>query len=402
MTPFLSIIGIGEDGVAGLSGQARELIGAASLVVGGGRHLALAQSLIAGRSVAWPSPIGDAVPLILQQAPGTVVALASGDPFCFGVGPMLAHALPAGAWQCLPQVSCLSLACARLGWAQQEAEVISFCGRPVAALRAVLQPGRRVLALSEDETTPAAVARLLDEAGFGPSEIVVLEALGGARERVSRHLATGFDAPGLDRLNMMAITLASQPGTRALSRLAGLPDDAFAQDGQLTKREIRAATLAALAPLPGQMLWDIGTGSGSIAIEWMRAHPANRAVALDRRADRLTRAGANAQALGVPGLRCIEGGAPEALVGLPSPDAVFIGGGAQHPDVIARAWEALPPGGRIVVNAVTIETDLVLFKAFADFGGNLTRIGVERLGVVGTMHGYRPAMTITQWAGCKP
>jgi precorrin-6Y C5,15-methyltransferase (decarboxylating) len=315
---------------------------------------------------------------------------------------MLAQAVPPGGWRCLPQVSCLSLACARLGWAQQEAEIISFCGRPVAALRALLQPGRRVLALSEDDTTPAVVARLLDEGGFGTSDIVVLEALGGPRERITHHLAAGFDAPEIDRLNMMAITLRARPSERALPRMPGLPDGAFLHDGQLTKREIRAATLAALAPLPGQMLWDIGTGSGSIAIEWMRAHPANRAVAFDRRADRLARARANAQALGVPGLRCVEGSAPEVLAGMTSPDAIFIGGGAQHADTIGIAWTALASGGRIVVNAVTIETEAALFKARENFGGSLTRIGVERLVDVGRMHGYRPAMTITQWAACKP
>lgn len=402
MTAFLSIIGIGEDGTEGLSGVARALISQASLVIGGDRHLMLAHSLITGRSMAWPSPIGAAIPLILHEAPKPVVALASGDPFWFGVGTTLAGNFPPGAWRCLPQISCLSLACARLGWAQQDAEVISFCGRPIAALRTMLQPGRRVLALSEDHTTPALVARLLDDAGFGPSEIVVLEALGGPHEKITRHRATEFDGREVARLNMMAISLRAAPGARVLSRLPGLPDDAFVHDGQLTKHEVRAATLAALAPLPGQMLWDIGTGSGSIAIEWMRAHPANRAMALDRRADRLQRAAANAQTLGVPGLRFIEGDIPKALAGLPIPDAVFIGGGAQTAGLVDIAWAALPTGGRMVANAVTIETEAALFKAHAAYGGSLTRIGVERLVAVGAMHGYRPAMTITQWSVCKP
>lgn len=402
MKPYLSIIGIGEDGVDGLSVEARGLLAGASLVIGGSRHLALAGGLIAGARAVWPKPIMDAVRLILAEAPLPVVVLASGDPFCFGVGPMLAQALPDGAWRCLPGISSLSFACARLGWALQDTEVISFCGRPVAAMLAGLAPNRRVLALSEDEATPGLVAALLTEHGFGASEIILLEALGGPQERVSRHTAARFVAPDTNRLNLLAITLHAVPGTQILPRLAGLPDDAFAHDGQITKREIRAATLAGLAPMPGDLLWDIGTGSGSIAIEWMRAHPSNRAVALDRRPDRLARAAANAGTLGVPALECIKGSAPEALAGLPPPDAIFIGGGAQIPGVIDTCWSALRTGGRMVINAVTIETEAVLFDAWHQHGGSLIRIGVERLVEVGRMHGYRPAMTITQWAARKP
>lgn len=402
MTPYLSIIGIGEDGVEGLSAEARGLIAGASLVIGGSRHLALADQVITGARALWPKPIGDAVALILAEAPRSVVVLASGDPFCFGVGPMLARALPEGAWRCLPQISSVSLACARLGWALQETEVISFCGRPLAAICAEFAPGRRLLALSADEATPGLVAALLTEQGFGASEIVVLEALGGPQERISRHVARRFAAADVNRLNLVAISLVAAPDAKILSRLAGLPDEAFAHDGQITKREIRAATLAALAPMPGDLLWDIGTGSGSVAIEWMRAHPANRAVALDRRADRLARAAVNAIALGVPALDCIEGSAPQSLAGLPSPDAVFIGGGAQIAGVINACWSALRSGGRMVINAVTIETEAVLFEALRTYGGSLTRIGVERLVDVGRLQGYRPAMTITQWAARKP
>eukprot|EP01037_Dinobryon_pediforme_P001883 gene1882-1914_t len=355
----------------------------------------------AGRGI-WRSRRRCAVALVRERAPSPVVVLASGDPFCFGVGPMLADALPQGSWRCLPQPSCLSLACARLGWAQQDCEVISFCGRPLAKLRGLLQPGQRVLALSEDGTTPGQVAELLAASGFGASEMVVLEALGGSRERVTRHRASGFDAGIIDRLNMMAITMRADPGVRVLAKLPGLPDDAFEHDGQITKREVRAATLAALAPMPGELLWDIGTGSGSIAIEWLRAHRSNQVIAIDRRADRLVRARANALALGVDALRWIEGSAAEVIGSLPAPDAIFIGGGAQSPGLVSRCWEALRPGGRLVVNAVTIETEAVLAQAQAALGGSLTRLGIAHLVEVGGMHGYRPAMVVTQFCVAKP
>lgn len=402
MTAWLAILGIGEDGAQGLSAEARDLLAGASLVVGGARHLALAGGLITGQRRTWPSPIADILPVLSTHRPAPAVVLASGDPFCFGVGPLLAGAFDAGEWRCLPVPSCLSLACARLGWAQQDVETISFCGRPLDPLVTLLHPSRRILALSADAGTPAAVAAFLEARGFGPSEIVVLEALGGANECVRATTAAAFDLGPVHPLNLLAITPRALPGTRILSLAPGLPDDAYGHDGQITKREIRAATLAALAPLRGGMLWDIGAGSGSIGIEWMRGHPANRAIAIDRNAGRLARAGANAAALGVPGLQLVEGPAPDALTGLAAPDAVFIGGGAQGAGVIATAWRALRPGGRIVVNAVTIETEAVLFTALRDHGGTLTRLGVERLDSVGSMHGFRPAMTVTQWAATKP
>lgn len=400
--PWLSIVGIGEDGTTGLSAAARDAISSARLVVGGTRHLALAESVITGEKWPWASPMRETLPSLLAARPEPVAVLASGDPFCFGVGPMLAATVAAGEWRCLPAPSCLSLACARLGWALQEVATISFCGRPLAPLAALLQPGARVLALSADDTTPRAVAAFLTERGFGPSEIILLETLGGPRERVRTTTAASFDLGDTHRLNLLAITLHAGPEARIIPLATGIDDDAFAHDGQITKREIRAATLSALAPRRGGLLWDIGTGSGSIAIEWMLCHPANHAIALDRRADRLAHAAANAERFGVPGLHCIEGAAPASLKGLQAPDAVFIGGGAQGAGVIDTGWAALKPGGRMVINAVTIETEAVLIAAHARLGGTLSRIGVERLSPVGRMHGYRPAMTVTQWMAVKP
>jgi precorrin-6B C5,15-methyltransferase / cobalt-precorrin-6B C5,C15-methyltransferase len=399
---WLSIIGIGEDGVDGLSARAAKLIGQASLVVGGRRHLELAKPLIQNETMLWPTPIGDALPPILARKPAPVAVLASGDPFCFGVGTLLAARIPADEFLCLPAPSAFSLACARLGWAMQDLSTISFCGRPIAALLPLLQPGTRILALSADTTTPATVADMLRAHGFGASRVIVLEALGGPRERIRTATADGFSLPDIDPLNMLAMEIIAGADARAMPLSAGLDDAFFENDGQITKKEIRAATLAALAPCRGDFLWDIGSGSGSVAIEFLLRHPSCRAIAIERVAERAARAMRNAARLGVPGLRMIEGVAPQCLAGLPAPDAVFIGGGAQQPGMIDSAWSALRPGGRMVVNAVTIETEAVLLAVVGRLGGTLARLGVERLDRIGSLRGFRPAMTVTQWAARKP
>jgi precorrin-6B C5,15-methyltransferase / cobalt-precorrin-6B C5,C15-methyltransferase len=400
---WLSIVGIGEDGVDGLSARAATLIGNAKLVVGGQRHLNLARTLIRGESMAWPSPMGDALPGILARRPAPVTVLASGDPFCFGVGPILAAHVPAEEFLCLPAPSAFSLACARLGWAMQDVAAVSFCGRPIAAVLPLLQPGARILALSADAGTPGLVATLLCQHGFGGSAITVLEALGGPRERVRPPVAAdGFAVTDIDPLNLMAIEVAMGPAARVVPLATGLDDALFEHDGQITKKEIRAVTLAALAPRRGALLWDIGSGSGSIAIEFLLRHPACRAIAIERVPERAARGIRNAAGLGVPWLRLVEGSAPDCLVGLPAPDAVFIGGGAQQPGMIDTVWAALRPSGRMVVNAVTIETEALLLDAVSRLGGTLTRLGVERRDRIGGLHGFRPALTVTQWAATKP
>ncbi len=405
--PWLSILGIGEDGVEGLSLHAARLISDASLVIGGARHLALCATLLRRETMVWPTPIAHAIPLLLARRPAPVAVLASGDPFCFGVGSLLAAHVPAAEFICLPAPSAFSLACARLGWALQDAAVISFCGRPLAAVAPLLQPGARVLALSADATTPAQVAALLSTRGFGASRITVLEALGGPREQVRSATAADFPLPDIDPLNLLAIEVAAAADAKVIPLAAGLDDGCFDHDGQMTKSHVRAMTLAALAPRRGELLWDIGSGSGAVAIEWLLRHPANRAVGIERRPDRAARAARNAEALGVPSLRLMHGTAPAALVGLPPPDAVFIGGGAAQKGVIEAAWQALPPGGRLVANAVTIETEAVLFAAVRRLGGSLARLGVERLDSIGAMHGFRPSMTVTQFVAtratpCRP
>ena len=397
--PWLALVGIGEDGVEGLGSPARALLQNASLVVGGARHLRLAESLIRGERLAWPSPMQDAYPAILARAGQDVVVLASGDPYCYGVGGALAALVPAAEMVCIPAPSAFALACARLGWAQQEVATVSFCGRKLEAVIPLLQPGARLLALSADAGTPAALAGLLAARGFGGSRLHVLEALGGKRERI--RIAPPVP-PDIDPLNLVAVEVVAGPGALVVPLAPGLPDGWFENDGQLTKQEVRAMTLAALAPLAGEMLWDIGAGSGSVAIEWCLRGRGCRAVAVEARAERAARAARNALSLGAIGVEIVGGEAPAALAGLPPPHAVFVGGGLQGAGVLEAVWAALRPGGRLVANAVALDTQAMLFAAQARLGGTLTRLAVERLDQIGSMRAFRPAMPVVQWAATKP
>ena len=443
---WLSIVGIGEDGADGLGPVARSLVAGADIVFGGKRHLALAGALIRGEPRAWPSPFEQGVADVLARRGRSVCVLASGDPFHYGVGAVLARHVDPAETVVVPAPSAFSLAAARLGWALADCALLSLHGRALDLVRPHLQPGARVLALTSDSDGPAAVARLLANSGFGPSRLTVLEALGGPRERVRTTTAAAFDLGGIDALNTVAIEVAASPGARIIARAAGLPDDLFEHDGQITKREIRAVTLAALAPRRGETLWDIGAGSGSVAIEWMLADVSLRAVAIEQNADRAARIARNAAALGVPGLEVVHGVAPEVLRALPvtpsplvgegwgggwrgydetqphdphpcplptrgrgtiepihrTPDAIFIGGGAGDAGVLDAAIAALRAGGRLVVNAVTIETEALLIARHAARGGTLTRIAIERAEPIGRMTAWRPALPVTQWAWTKP
>ena len=394
--PWLAIVGIGEDGH--LPPAALDAVSRAELVVGGRRHLALAEATIRGQSLAWPSPMDTAYPTILARRGRPVTVLASGDPFCFGVGTALAALVPVGEWHCHPAPSAFALARSRLGWAMADVAELSVCGRPVAAIIPHLQPAARLLVLSAGAGTPAALATLLRDTGHGASRVTVLEALGGSAERIRSAMADGFDIDA-GPLNTVAIEVA---GGTLRHMATGLPDALFEHDGQLSRREVRTVTLSSLAPRRGELLWDVGGGAGSIGIEWMLRHPANRAVAIEPNAERAARIGRNAESLGVPALAVVQGSAPDALAGLPPPDAVFLGGGAHRPGVIDLAWGALRTDGRLVANAVTTETEIVLLAAQARLGGTLLRLGVSRLDGVGPMHAFRPAMTVTQWLAVKP
>ncbi|MGK5553147.1 precorrin-6y C5,15-methyltransferase (decarboxylating) subunit CbiE [Actinomadura kijaniata] len=394
--PPVVVVGIGADGWTGLADDARRALRDAEVVFGGPRQLALLPGEVTARHVPWPSPMLPALPGLFDEHAGRRIAvLASGDPMFHGVGGTLARLLGPARLRVLPHPSSVSLACARLGWPLEDTEVVSAVGRPLETLHRVLAPGRRVLVLSADAATPARVAALLAERGH-TADLTVLERLGAPGERV-RPLPPG-GADDVDPLNIVAVHCrAGDP----LPLVPGLPDDAYDHDGQLTKREVRALTLARLAPTPGALLWDVGAGSGSIGIEWMRAHPSCRAVAVEHHPGRAARVTANAAALGVPGLRLVEGRAPEALHGLPAPDAVFVGGGATVPGVVETCWRALRPGGRLVVNAVTLETERLVGEWRARVGGDLTRIQVSRAAPVGGFTGWRTMMPVTTWTAVK-
>lgn len=397
---WLSIVGIGEDGLAGLSPAARALIEQAEIVFGGARHLALAGEAVHGRTEAWPSPFDVEVVLALRGR--NVCVLASGDPFLHGVGATLARHVPLGEMRVLPAPSSFSLAAARLGWPLAEVGCLTVHGRSLDLVRAHLHDGRRLLVLTSDGAGPGEIATLLAANGFGSSTLHVLEALGGPRERVRSTRAVAFDLGEVDPLNVVGIEVLAGEGARIVARAPGLPDDLFENDGQLTKREIRAMTLSALAPRRGELLWDIGAGAGSVGIEWMLADPSLRVIAVEERTERADRIRRNAGALGVPGLTVVEGRAPDALIGLPTPDAIFLGGGASEPGVMEEAIAALKSGGRLVVNAVTLETEAILLAQHAARGGDLTRIAISRAAPVAGMTGWRPAMPVTQWSWVKP
>ena len=398
---WLSIVGIGEDGVEGLSRVARGLIEGAEIVFGGRRHLALAAPLTRGATRPWPSPFDSATAEVMRQRGRPVCVLASGDPFQHGVGAVLARQIDAREMIVMPAPSAFSLAAARLGWSLPQTVLISVHGRTLDLIRPHLQPGARILALTSGGEDPAALARLLVEAGFGASRLKVLEALGGPRERIRGTTAAAFDFGTVGSLNTVAVEVEAAPGARVLPLTPGLPDNLFEHDGQITKREIRAVTLSSLAPRRGELLWDIGSGSGSVAIEWLLADPLMRAVAIERRAERAARIRRNAAACGVPGLEIIEGTAPAALSALATPDAVFVGGGG-NAGVFDAAARALRAGGRLVANAVTLETEALLLARQAAFGGELIRIAISRADAIGEKTGWRAAMPVTQWLWTKP
>jgi len=396
----VTVAGIGADGWAGLSPRSKAAIEQAGLLVGSPRQLALLPDGVAGRRIPLPSPLLPGLWDLVAEHTGpdgtdgpALVVLASGDPMFYGIGSTLVRALGADRVTVLPHPSSVSLAAARLGWPLEDTDVVSLVGRPLELLHPLLQPGRQVLALAAAPSAAADILALLHARGFGASPVTVLADLGGTAEAVAP-----ADGHPHSRLAIVAIECRLDEGAAPLPRSPGLPDDAFEPDGQITKREIRALALAALAPVPGQLLWDVGAGSGSIGIEWMRTHPASRAIAVEPRADRRDRIARNAAALGAPGLVVVPGTAPEALAGLEHPDAVFIGGGVTAEGLVAACLDALDAGGRLVANAVTIEGELVLADWHRRLGGDLTRIAVERASPLGTFTTWRPALPVVQWS----
>ncbi len=393
----IHVVGIGADGWDGLTAEAHEALLGADVVFGSPRQLETVTSRVAADCRVWPSPMLGALPELVTSATGRVCVLASGDPMWHGVGSTLTRLL--GPVRVISHPSAVALACARLGWGVEEVEVVTAVGRPLDTLHPALQPGRRVLVLGTGADAAERVAALLTARGFGDSELTVLTRLGAPDEDRSTAPAHAWVGPH-DPLAVIAIDCAERAPARP--RTPGLPDDAYDSDGQLTKREIRALTLALLVPVPGQLLWDVGAGSGSVAIEWMRVHPASRAIAIEARDDRRARIAVNAAALGVPGLRIVAGRAPAALEELPDPDAIFVGGGVSTSGVLETAYRRLRPGGRLVANGVTVQTETTLAGWHAELGGTLTRILIQRAEPVGGFTGWRPAMPITQWSVSKP
>ncbi|MCV7383599.1 precorrin-6y C5,15-methyltransferase (decarboxylating) subunit CbiE [Mycolicibacter longobardus] len=398
-TERIVIVGIGADGWGGLTEPARAAVAFAEVVIGGARHLESLPDVDGQRRLAWPSPLRAGLPALFERLAGQrIVALASGDPLLSGIGATLIEMFGAERVSVLPAVSSVSLARARLGWPAESVAVVSVVGRDVHAVLRELAPARRVLVLSSDETTPAQLAALLTERGYGASRMTVLGDLGGAAESRLETTAATF-AGSVPKLNIVALELA---GPLLAGWAAGLPDDAYDHDGQLTKRDLRAAALARLTPAPGQLLWDVGAGAGSVGIEWMRAHPACRAIAVEANQARARRISDNARNLGVPALQVVCGAAPQALADLPPPDAVFIGGGLTTDGMLAACLTALAPGGRLVAHGVTMETEALLVAAYREHGGELTRIHVEHAAPLGSFTGWTPGRAVTQWALILP
>jgi precorrin-6Y C5,15-methyltransferase (decarboxylating) len=392
--PWLTIIGIGEDGADGLSVDARSALAEAELITGSARHLALLPALNCP-AIEWPVPFADGIAPLLDQRGRRVVMLASGDPFWFGAGASIVRHLAAGEWRALPAPSTFSLAAARLGWPLQDVACLGLHAAPFGGLRPHLAPGRRIVALLRDGPAVAALATHLDQLGFGASTLHVLESLGGPRERVRAVPAGAFDLA--DVAHPVAVGIAVAGDGQGLPSASGLPDDMFEHDGQITKRPVRALTLSALAPRPGELLWDIGAGAGSIAIEWLLAHPANRACAIEADPARADRARANAATLGADRLEILVGAAPVALPDGTWPDAVFVGGGLSEA-LLDALWTRLPSRTRLVANAVTLESETLLARWHAAKGGDLLRIELAQAAPLGRRRGWRASYPVVQWS----
>lgn len=396
--PWLHVVGIGEDGLDGLTPATRAVVEAAEVILGGDRHHDLSGNITAER-LSWPSPFNAMIETIQGLKGRRAVILVTGDPLWFSVGARIGRAIPASEIVYHPQLSAFQLAAARMGWSMPDVETLTVHGRPVEQMIAFIQPDQRLLILTTGSDTPGKIARFLSERGFGQSRMTVLAAMGGEREQRFDGTAESW-AHEVPEFNTLAVECIAAPGAALLPRVPGLPDEMFASDGTMTKQEVRAATLAKLMPMRGALLWDIGAGCGSVGIEWMRAARYARAIGIEPRADRRAMAATNALALGTPGFQIFEGSAPTALADLPAPDAIFIGGGLTA-DVFEAAWSALRPLGRLVANAVTLESEALMLDLYKKHGGQLVKLGVQRADAVGRLTAFRPLMPVTQWSLIK-
>ena len=401
MTKWLTVIGMGEDGWEALSNRARLAIKSTDVIVGSSRLLELLPKTKA-EIHEWPQPFSAVVEQIKPLSGRNTVILATGDPMNFGVTRKLLEFIPFEEMTIIPQVSAFSLAAARMGWSLPDCDCFTIHGRPAANVETFIQPNARLIILTEDGSSVAEVCRRLMSRGFEDSKITVLENMCSSAERITSFAADAN--PNLDwsPLNVVSVHCVAGAQAKIFSRVAGLPDDAFVHDGQLTKREVRAATLAALAPAPDQILWDIGAGCGSVSIEWMRSTRGCEAYAIEHNEDRLKMIATNVDQLGTPRMKIIAGKAPEALGDLPAPDAVFIGGGVGNDGVFDTAWANLKSGGRMVCNVVTIEGEMHLYDLQEKHGGELVRMDVSTLTNVGPYRAMKPRMSVVQWRVTKP
>lgn len=398
MTPWLHIVGIGEDGMDGLAPATRAVVEAAEIIIGGDRHHALSGTVTAER-VAWPSPFDALISQLKSYNGKRVVVLATGDPLWFSVGARIGRAIDPSEITYHPQLSAFQLTAARMGWSLADVETLTVHGRPVEQMIAFIQPDQKLIVLTTGEETPSQIAKFLTDRGFGQSKMTVLAAMGGEKEQRFDGVAESW-SHAVPAFNTLAVECVAAPDAALLPRVPGLSDDLFQSDGTMTKQEVRAATVAKLMPMRGALLWDIGTGCGSVAIEWMRAARYARAIGIEPRPDRRAMAAENALALGAPRLELIEGEAPACLSGLEAPDAIFIGGGLSD-EVYEKAWQNLRPLGRLVANAVTLESEAELIVLHAKHGGQLTKISVNRAEPIGRLTGWRPFMPVTQWSLVK-
>lgn len=407
MSAPITVIGVGDDGITGLSATARAAFDQATVLAGAKRHLAMLDGADKRRRLPWGKDLGADIEKLSALSEGeTVCVLASGDPLLHGIAVRMVAQLGAEAVTVLPSPSAFSLAASRMGWALSDPMLgcLSVHAEPFQALRRVIQPNLRLLILSRDGSTPRAISETLSEMGYPDSPVTVLEHIGVAAEKRTDAIASAGFAEPFANLNTVCVQVIAGPEARPLSLAPGLSDDAFDHDGTITKREVRAVTLAALGPLPGEMLWDVGAGSGTISIEWLRVEPRARAVAFEQDADRLDAIRRNAGALGVPSLEIIAGTFPASLNATHTPpDVIFIGGGvAGDSDVLVAAYDALKPGGRMVVNAVTLQAQAHLITAEEVLGGELVSIGIAKSSKVGTLTALKPAIDVLQWRVRKP
>ena len=398
MKSWLHIVGIGEDGLEGLAPATRAVVQSAEVIVGGERHHQLSGD-VSGERVKWPSPFDALIEKLRALRGRTVVVLATGDPLWFSIGARIGRAIEPVEITYYPQLSAFQLAAARMGWSMADVETLTVHGRPVEQMIAFIQPEQRLLILTTGDQTPGEIANFLTARGFGQSKLTVLAAMGGDNEQIFNGHAETWDHE-VPSFNTLAVECIATPDALLLPRVPGLPDDFFEHDGTMTKREVRALTIAKLMPMRGALLWDIGAGCGSVAVEWMRAARDAQAIGIEPRADRRLMASKNALSLGTPQLQLVDGLAPLALIELPPPDAVFVGGGLTN-EVFDAAWAALKPLGRFVANAVTLESEKILMELLEKHGGELSRLAVSRAEPVGQYHGWRSFMSVTQWSIIK-